>query len=478
MSVITATATISGNDVLFRLHNIGLPDEDDEVEVKPVVSLGPQVYVLDCSGSMLSYMSAMCKAMHAAIDELPDGTPMIVVGFSTEGWVIFKTDSLDDSERARGHAAFDRVASCDTTNLGAGLDLAAKELGEHFLRRDEGDTRPTLGSYTVLTDGSINCGEREPDVLASKLYKDFKTTTIMFTAASQTSFSNAVLKLSDANSAVFVEDAYCEKLYDGLRLAADRGKAPTISVTVGDKTRVLSPREVGEWEAGSVHPLLVVDVGTDVADLPFKVVVGGEVVLSGAVGEVLTKLPEIVLEHEVNREQLRIQLKKVRVTIRAASATSDYEAIETQVEAAKRLSERAEDLVAAVEQLKVEEPTGSDLPASCYRSLAAEILGFVEYGASVSDERSMSTPESGKRQCCSEPSTEAQPRYGSLSAPAGVQEAPVHRSLGGCGAFEQDQAPRAYRGLSAAGKRSLPPSPLSQGPAPLSNRLRAASLAL
>ena len=472
MSVITATATISGNDLLFRVHNLDMPDEE---EVKPVVALGPQVYVLDCSGSMLSFMPPMRKAMHAAIDELPDGTPMIVVGFSTEGWVVFKTDALSASERDRGHAAFDRVASCDTTNLGAGLDLAAKELGEHFLRRDEGDTRPTLGSYTVLTDGSINCGEREPDVLASKLYKDFKTTTIMFTAASQTSFSNAVLKLSDANSAVFVEDAHCEKLFAGLRLAADRGKVPTISATVGDKTRELSPREVGEWEAGSVHPLLVVDVGTDVADLPFKVVVGGEVVLAGAVREVLTKLPEIVLEHEVNREQLRIQLKKVRATIRTASATSDYKVIETQVEEAKRLSDKAEDLVSAVEQLKVEEPTGSDLQPPCYRSLAAEISGVVEFGTKVADHRSMSAPESGKRQCCSEPSTEAQPRYASLSAQVGIEGA-CFRGLSCPGT--EDEPARAYRGLSAAGKRSLPPSPLSQGAAPLSNSLRAASLAL
>ena len=472
MSVITATATISGNDVLFRVHKIDLPDED---EVKPVVALGPQIYVLDCSGSMLSYMLGMRKAMHAAIDELPDGTPMIVVGFETTAWVIFKTDSLDAAARARGHTAFDRIASYASTNLGTGLNVAAQELSEHFLRRKEGDTRPMLGSYTVLTDGCINCGQREPEVLASMIYKDFKTTTIMFTASSQTSFSDAVLKLSDANSAVFVEDAHCEKLFDGLRLAADRGRVPAISVTVDTKTRELCPREVGDWEAGSVHPLLVVDVGTDVADLPFKVVIDGEVVLTGAVREVLTKLPEMVVQHEVNREQLRMQLKKVRETIRTASATSDYEVIETQVEAAKKLSDKAEDLVAAVEQLKVEEPTGSDLPASCYRSLAAEISGVVEFGNKVSDHRSMSAPESGKRQCCSEPSTEAQPRYASLSAPSGAG-GDCYRSLS-CPGTEDEPAP-AYRGLSTAGKRPLPPSPLSQGSAPLPNSLRAASLAL
>lgn len=472
MSVITATATISGNDLLFRLHNIGLPDED---EVKPVVALGPQEYVLDCSGSMLTFMPAMRQFLHVAIDKLPDGTPMIVSCFETTAWLIFGSDSLDASERARGHTAFDRVASYASTNLGAGLDLAAKELSEHFLRRKEDDTRPTLGSYTVLTDGCLNCGERDPEVLARKLYKDFKTTTIMFTASSQTSFSNAVLKLSDANSAVFVEDAHCEKLFDGLCLAADRGKAPTISVTVGDKTRELCPREVGEWEAGSVHPLLVAEVGPDVADLPFKIVIDNEVVLAGAVREVLTKLPEMVVQHEVNREQLRIQLKNVRATIRTASATSDYEVIETQVEEANRLSERAEDLVAAVEQLKVEEPTGSDLQPPCYRSLAAEILGMVKWGIEVADHRSMSAPESGKRQCCSASATEPQPSYTSLSAPAGIEGA-CFRSLS-CPVTEDEPAP-AYRGLSAAGKRALPPSPLSQGPAPLPDSLRAASLAL
>ncbi|GJN17143.1 hypothetical protein PR202_gb04189 [Eleusine coracana subsp. coracana] len=108
------------------------------------------VTVLDVSYSMIGAKIALVKqAMGFVIDKLGSGDRLSVVTFSGNARRIIRLTRMSDDGKASARAAVESLRATDSTNIGAGLHVAAQVL-------DDRRHKNAVSSVILLSDGQDN----------------------------------------------------------------------------------------------------------------------------------------------------------------------------------------------------------------------------------------------------------------------------------------------------------------------------------
>jgi Ca-activated chloride channel family protein len=109
------------------------------------------VFLVDVSGSMKAHdkLPLAKDAMHKMVDGLRADDSIALVTYAGSTGVVLPTTSL--REKARIHAAIDRLSSGGGTNMGSGMELAYREAAKQL-----GGGRSAR--VVVLSDGDANIG--------------------------------------------------------------------------------------------------------------------------------------------------------------------------------------------------------------------------------------------------------------------------------------------------------------------------------
>lgn len=119
------------------------------------------VFLVDISGSMEAHdkLPLAKDAMHKMVDGLRSDDSIALVTYAGATGIVLPTTSL--REKARIHAAIDRLSSGGGTNMGSGMELAYREAAKQL-----GGGRSAR--VVVLSDGDANIGRTShQDILKS-----------------------------------------------------------------------------------------------------------------------------------------------------------------------------------------------------------------------------------------------------------------------------------------------------------------------
>jgi Ca-activated chloride channel homolog len=120
------------------------------------------VFLVDVSGSMEAHdkLPLAKDAMHKMVDGLRADDSIALVTYAGSTGVVLPTTSL--REKARIHAAIDRLSSGGGTNMGSGMELAYREAAKQL-----GGGRSAR--VVVLSDGDANIGRTSHQAILSSV---------------------------------------------------------------------------------------------------------------------------------------------------------------------------------------------------------------------------------------------------------------------------------------------------------------------